>query len=98
MDIMTYHGHDFLVIVDYYSKYLEFSQRPDKTAKTIIKHTKSICSRHVIPEEIVSDNMPFGSRDFKDFAHEWDVRRRQARRMHSPKGKLSGLCKPSMDC
>ena len=70
MDIMTYNGRDFLVVVDYYSKYPEFSQLPDKTAKTIITHTKTICSRHVIPEEIVSDNMPFGSREFKDFAHE----------------------------
>ena len=38
MDIMTYHGHDFLVVVDYYSKYPEFLQLPDKTTKTIITH------------------------------------------------------------
>ena len=74
MDIMTYHGHDFLVVVDYYSKYPAFSQLPDKTAKTIITHTKSICARHGIPEEIVSDNMPFGSREFKDFAREWGIK------------------------
>ena len=74
MDIMTYQGNDFLVVVDYYSKYPEFSQVPDKTAKTIITHTKSICARHGIPEEIVSDNMPFGSREFKDFAREWGIK------------------------
>ena len=74
MDIMTYHGHDFLVVVDYYSKYPEISQLPDKTAKSIITHTKSICGRHGIPEEIVSDNMPFGSREFKDFAREWGIK------------------------
>ena len=49
---------------------VKISQLPDKTAKTIITHRKRICSRHGIPEEIVSDNMPFGSREFKDFAHE----------------------------
>ena len=37
-------------------------------------HRKSICSRPGIPEEIVSDNMPFGSREFKDFAHEWGIK------------------------
>ena len=74
MDIMTYHGNDFLVIVDYYSKYPEFSQLPDKTAKTIVAHTKSVCSRHGIPEEIVSDNMPFGSREFREYAREWGIK------------------------
>ena len=74
MDIMTYHGCDFLVVLDYYSKYPEILQLPDKTAKTIITHTKSICSRHGITEEIVSDNMPFGSREFKDFGHEWGIK------------------------
>ena len=33
MDIMTFHGHDYLVLVDYYSKYPEFTQLPDKTPK-----------------------------------------------------------------
>ena len=47
--------------MDYYSKYPEFTQLPDKTAKTIVAHTKSLCSRHGIPEEIISDNMPFNS-------------------------------------
>ena len=69
VDIMTYHGRDVLVVVDYYSKYPEFSLLPDKTAKAIITHTKIICSRHGIPEEIVSDNKPFGCCEFKDFVH-----------------------------
>ena len=64
MDIMTFHGQDYLVLVDYYSKYLEFTHLPDKTTKTIVAHTKSVCSQHGIPEEIISDNMPFNSRDF----------------------------------
>ena len=74
MDIMTYHGRDFLVVVDYYSKYPEFPQLPGKTAKTILTHTKSMCYRHGIPKEIVSDNMPSGSREFKDFVHEWGIK------------------------
>ena len=74
MDIMAYHGRDYLVVVDYYSKYPEVSLLPDKTASSIITYTKSICARHGIPQEIVSDNMPFGSREFKDFAYEWGVK------------------------
>ena len=41
MDIMTYNGRDFLVVVDYYSKYRELPRLPDKTAKTIITHTNT---------------------------------------------------------
>ena len=74
MDIMTYNGRDYLVIVDYYSKYADVSLLPDKTASSIIMYTKSICARHGIPEEIVSDNMPFDSREFKDFAYEWGIK------------------------
>ena len=37
-------------------------------------YTKSICARHGIPGEIGSDNMPFGSREFKDFAYEWGIK------------------------
>ena len=37
-------------------------------------YTKSICARHGIPGDIGSDNMPFGSRKFKDFAYEWGIK------------------------
>ena len=42
MDIMTYHGPDYLVIVDYYSMHPEVSLLPDKTASSIITYTKSM--------------------------------------------------------
>ena len=37
-----------------------------------------ICVRHGIPEEIFSDNMPFGSREFSDVAYEWVIKTRRA--------------------
>ena len=73
MDIMSFKGKDYLVVVDYYSKYPELSLLVDKTASTIISHTKSVCARHGIPQEIVSDNMPFASYQFKSFAEEWGI-------------------------
>ena len=51
-----------------------WTRLPDKTASSIITYTKSIFARHGIPEEIVSDNMLFGSREFKDFAYEWGLK------------------------
>jgi len=72
MDIMT-KGSDYLVVVDCFSKYIEIAKLEEKTARCCIIHLKSIFARHGIPEIIFSDNMPFGSRDFKDFADEWDI-------------------------
>ena len=31
-------------------------------------HLKSIYARHGIPEELISDNMPFNSKEFHEFA------------------------------
>lgn len=45
----------------------------DKTARRVIVHLKSILARHGIPETIMSDNMPFNSCKFKEFAKSWDI-------------------------
>ena len=54
-DIMTFKGHDYIVVVDYYSKYPEMARLDRKTATSVIVHMKSIFARHGIPEEIVSE-------------------------------------------
>ena len=74
MDIMTYQGHDYLVLVDYYSKYPELARLSyGKSASVIITHLNSIFARHGIPEVIVADNMPFNSLQFRQFASEWGI-------------------------
>jgi hypothetical protein len=73
-DIMTVQGKDFLVVVDYFSKYPELAMLQNKTAKCVITHLKSIMARHGIPDELFTDNMPFASFEFRKFAAEWDFR------------------------
>lgn len=70
-DLFEHKGKPYLLVVDYYSKFIKTSLLPDKTAGTVITHMKSIFARHRIPEELVSDNMPYNSREFKDFASSW---------------------------
>lgn len=71
-DLFEHKGKTYLLIVDYYSKYIETSLLRDKTAGTVITHMKSIFARHGIPEELlVSDNMQYNSCEFKDFARNW---------------------------
>ena len=67
-DIMTYKAKDYLVIVDYYSKYPELSQLKLKTAQEIIMNIKPVFARHGIPEVLICDNMPFSSRLFQEFS------------------------------
>jgi len=44
MDIMTWCVQDYLVVFYYYSKYPELLPLQDKTTKTIVEHTKSVCA------------------------------------------------------
>ena len=57
-DIMTFKSRDYLVVVDYFSKYPEMALLENKTAATIILHMKAIYARQGIPEFLVCDNMP----------------------------------------
>ena len=70
-DILTHKGNDFLLVADYYSKFVELQLLTDKTAESVVRAMKSMFSRHGIPDEIVCDNMPFGSYRMNKFANEW---------------------------
>ena len=59
VDIMTFKSVDYLVVVVYFSKFPEILELPGKTAATVIQKLKSVFARFGIPNEIVSDNMPF---------------------------------------
>ena len=71
LDYFTLGGKDYLLIVDYFSKYPEVLLMNSKTADVTIAKMKSIFARHGIPNVVVADNMPFGSRAFQQFAKEW---------------------------
>lgn len=75
-DIMTFRRRDYLLTVDYFSKYVEIPLLQDKTAQSVILalYIKSVFARHGIPEEIIADNMPFNSQAFRAFATEWGVK------------------------
>ncbi|XP_063384581.1 uncharacterized protein K02A2.6-like isoform X1 [Cydia fagiglandana] len=68
MDIGYYAGKDFLVVVDYFSKWIEVAKLKNKSTTNIIDELIKIFSTLGIPRQIVSDNMPFGSFEFIQFA------------------------------
>ena len=71
-DLLERRKHTYLLIVDYYSRFIEIAQLKRTTAEEVIVHTKSIFTRHGVPEIVVSDNGPqYSSEAYAKFAQEF---------------------------
>ncbi|XP_064468573.1 uncharacterized protein K02A2.6-like [Ornithodoros turicata] len=69
IDIFHLNGTDYLLIVDYLSRYPEVVSLKSTTSSNVITATKSIFACHSIPRTVRSDNGPqFVAREFKQFA------------------------------
>lgn len=72
-DLFRLRGKDYLMVVDYHSKFFVFGHLTDTTASTVITCTKHIFSSHNIPKQVICDNGPqFKSQQYKEFATKWD--------------------------
>ncbi|XP_031353678.1 uncharacterized protein K02A2.6-like [Photinus pyralis] len=71
-DILDYGGQSYLVIIDYYSKWLEIIKLERKTSQSIIRAMKTVFSCHGIPKEVYTDNMPYNSQECRDFSRKWN--------------------------
>lgn len=76
VDIFDFDGKKYLMVVDYYSKYVELALlNTGSNAKIIINHLKSIFAKHGIPEYMITDNgPPFSSKEFMLFATDWKIK------------------------
>jgi len=60
-------GSTYLLIADYYSRFVEIQKL---TIPNIVTHLKAIFTRFGIPTTLVTDNRPqFDSQDMKEFDH-----------------------------
>ena len=74
-DLFTLCGHDYVIVTDYFSKFVEIERLPNKSSTTVINKIKKIFSRHGIPKELCTDNGPeYSAACFKRFAKEWDFK------------------------
>lgn len=72
IDIFHFAGKSYLILIDYYSKFIEVNLLQSMTSLHVIDHLKIIFCRQGIPNIVMSDNGPeFSSRYFKEFASEW---------------------------
>ena len=72
VDLCELHGRTLLVVVDYYSNFIEVDRPTTTTTSGICKSLKGMFSRYGIPDQLVSDNGPqFSSVEFTKFAKEF---------------------------
>ena len=71
--LFTLKNTNYLLIVDYYSRYVEVvTLRNSTSSLAVIEALKTIFARHGIPDELRSDNGPqYHSDEFAQFAQEW---------------------------
>ena len=71
MDICQHNRKDYLVIIDYYSRWVEIKQLTSLTSACVISRVKAAFITHGVPDVVVSDNgRQFVSDEFKRFADE----------------------------
>ena len=73
MDLFSFKGRDYLLVVDYFSNYPEVYLLNDTHSSSVIMKLKSIFSSFGIPKVVISNNGPqFSSYQFMRFSKEWD--------------------------
>ena len=90
VDIFTLHRKEYVVLVDYYSDFVEVQEAADTPSPTIIQFLKEQFSRHGIPDVLVSDNgSQLVSCEFRQFTREWEFKHVTSS-LHHHKSKWQG--------
>ena len=71
-DLFFWEKKTYLLVVDYFSRYIEIAHLNVASANTVIAALKEAFSRHGTPETVMSDNGPqYSCALFRDFATEY---------------------------
>ena len=86
VDLFQHQQQVYLVIVDYFSRFIHACQLHRTTTSAIIKAMKAVFAIHGIPQEVSSDNGPqFSCSEFMQFAKTYDFIHRTSSPYH-PQG------------
>lgn len=73
-DLFDFESKKYLLLVDYYSKYIDVVELNSTTSKSVISAMKSVFACHGIPQRLRSDNGPqYSSAEFKDFCKSYGI-------------------------
>ena len=71
-DLLHKNGRNYLITIDYYSKWPEVTLLNSMTSTAVIIALKSHFARYGVPSVVVFDNGPcYSSELFKQFSQEW---------------------------
>ena len=71
-DLFEWKKSQYLLVVDYYSRFIEISKLSTASSPQVIVHLKSIFARHGIPQTVLSDNGPqYSSDQFATFSQQY---------------------------
>ena len=74
-DLFELQGKHYLLLVDYFSRYVEIIKLTTTTSSAVISGMKSVFSRYGIPELLISDNGPqCVSKEFEEFAEKYNFK------------------------
>ena len=74
-DLFSFDNKDYVIVVDYTSRFFEILRLPNTEASAVIDHAKAMFWRCGIAREVVSENGPqFTSYEYKIFSQEWDFK------------------------
>ena len=74
-DLFELKGNSYLLLVDYFSRFIEVVKLSSTTTKSVVAAMKPIFARYGIPEIVVSDNGPqYSSQEFQNFAENYDFK------------------------
>ena len=73
MDLFELDGKVYVIIVDYYSRWIEIKMLDNQSSSKVISTLKELFSTHDIPDLVISDNSPqFSADTFRQFAADYD--------------------------
>ena len=72
MNLFEYQSRVYLIVTDYYSRWVEIKRLEDQTAETVITMLKELFTVHGIPDIVMSDNGPqFSADNYRQFAESY---------------------------
>ncbi|GFS11318.1 Pol polyprotein [Elysia marginata] len=82
-DLFEWKGRTYLLLVDYFSRWIEIALFNKTTTSSVIEHMKSIFAKFGIPETLISDNGPqFASKEFAQFTECYGILHKTSSPLH----------------